>query len=91
MSEQLNAVYTERAHLVAALSKLFPASVEDHVGEEWDDDWRNVVFIDLPTGQVSWHISTSDLHLFSHLPRHAGRTWDGHDTPTKYARLDALE
>lgn len=34
-----------------------------------------VAYIDLPTGQVSWH-----------LPRYPG-TWDGHDGPTKTARI----
>lgn len=89
----IDAVYTERAHLVAALSKLFPSSLEQHEhkeGEDWDADWLNVVFIDLPTGQVSWHIALTDLRLFDHLPRNAGRKWDGHTTPEKYARLDAL-
>ncbi len=85
-----NSVYTERAHLVAALSKLYPSSIEQHVGEDWEDDWRNVCFIDLPTGQVSWHIALDDLHLYSHLARDAGRTWDGHTDEEKYRRLDAL-
>lgn len=89
----INAVYTERAHLVAALSKLFPASLEDHIpaeGEAWDEDWTTVVLIDLPTGQASWHVARWDLHLFAHLKRGQGRVWDGHSTPEKYARLDAL-
>jgi len=34
-----------------------------------------VVYIELPTGQVSWH-----------MPQH-NTTWDGHDTATKYARI----
>lgn len=37
-----------------------------------------VVFIELPTGQVSWHI-----------PEH-GEPWDGHTTEEKYRRVDAL-
>ncbi|GGR31318.1 WDGH domain-containing protein [Deinococcus ruber] len=94
MTTPLDAVYRERAHLTAALSKLFPASLEDHIpaeGEEWDPDWTTVLIVDLPTGQVSWHIASWDLELFAHLPRNAGRVWDGHTTPEKYARLDALE
>lgn len=84
--DPLTAVYTERAHLVAALSKLFPASIEDDPREP---DWA-VCLIDLPTGQVSWHIAHVNLYLFSHLPRHAGRVWDGHTDYDKYRRLDAL-
>lgn len=83
MSDEL---YRERAQLVAALSKVFPASVDrDPAEPEWF-----VVFIDLPTGQVSWHIAPADLPLFDHLPRYTGRVWDGHTTPEKYERLNAL-
>lgn len=90
LKANLDGVYSERAHLVAALSKYWPASIERHDGEDWDDQWRNVVIIDLPTGQVSWHIALTDLDLFAHLPRDAGRTWDGHTTGEKYDRLDDL-
>jgi hypothetical protein len=86
-----NAAYTERNALVAALSKMFPASLERHPAEEeWEDDWRWIVFIDLPTGQATWHIHDSELPNFAHLPREAGRKWDGHPTAEKYARLAAL-
>lgn len=36
-----------------------------------------VVFIELPTGQVSWH-----------MPQH-DRPFDGHSTQEKFARIDA--
>lgn len=39
-----------------------------------EPEWP-VFFIELPTGQVSWH-----------LPQHV-KTWDGHSTEEKYARL----
>lgn len=42
-----------------------------------ESDWP-VVFIELPTGQVSWHV-----------PQHI-KDWDGHDTITKYERVDAF-
>lgn len=38
-----------------------------------EPEWP-VAYIELPTGQVSWH-----------LPQHE-REWDGHDTPEKYRR-----
>lgn len=83
--------YGERNALVVALSKLFPASLERHPAEEeWDDDWRWIVFIDLPTGQATWHIHDIELPYFAHLARDTGRKWDGHSTPEKYARLAAL-
>lgn len=82
--------YSERNRLVAALSKLFPASIGPHVGEPWEDDWRNVVFIDLPTGQVSWHIHDSELPLFAHLGHDATRAWDGHSDSEKWQRVARL-
>lgn len=92
LREAKDGAYAERNHLVAALSKLYPASLERHPEEDktWEDDWRWVVFVDLPTGQASWHIHDSELPQFAHLPRHAGRRWDGHTTTEKYARLAAL-
>ena len=84
--------YAERNKLVAALSKLFPASLERHPEEDttWEDDWRWIVFIDLPTGQASWHLHDSELPQFSHLTRGAGRKWDGHTNAEKYDRLSRL-
>lgn len=40
-----------------------------------EPEWP-VAFIELPTGQVTWH-----------LPQHP-IAWDGHDTEEKYRRLD---
>jgi hypothetical protein len=90
LTAQKNGAYSERNKLVAALSKLFPASLERHEGADWEDDWRWVVFIDLPTGQASWHIHDSELRQFDHLPNKCGRKWDGHSNEEKYARLAAL-
>jgi uncharacterized membrane protein YccF (DUF307 family) len=46
-----------------------------------------VLFVGLPTGQATWHISPSDLDLFEHVPAGAA-TWDGHSTDEKYERVD---
>ncbi len=84
-----NGAYAERNQLVALLSKVFPASIEQHKdveGEEWEDDWRNLIIIDLPTGQCSWHIHDSELPLFQHLLP-GGREWDGHTNEEKYKRV----
>jgi len=92
LRDEKHGAYAERNNLVAALSKLFPASLERHPDEDtsWDDEWRWVVYIDLPSGQVSWHIRDSEVTQFDHLKRFQGRKWDGHTTPEKYARLEAL-
>lgn len=89
LEEQKNGAYSERNKLVALLSKIFPASIETHDGEEWEDDWRHVVFINLPTGQASWHIHDSELPLFEHLES-VGNKWDGHTTEEKYERIARL-
>lgn len=54
--------------------------------EGWSEDWHGCVYIDLPTGQVSWHFHDSHGWMFDFLPLYEGK-WDGHDTPTKYARV----
>jgi len=88
-----NAVYSERNKAVAALAFMavragFKAGTRQHEGDEWEADWRTVLFIDLPTGQVSWHFHDSEAGLLKGLPEYDG-TWDGHSPEEKYARLDA--
>ena len=85
-------VYDERDRLVAAISKLFPSRLERHPDSDvtWDDEWRWIVFIDLPTGQASWHIHDRELPWFKHLTRSCSKSWDGHTTEEKYQRLERL-
>jgi hypothetical protein len=89
VEKQKNAAYSERNSLVCFMSKIFKASLELHpdVDMEWENDWRWIVFIDLPTGQATWRIHDSELSSFDHLPRNAGRVWDGHTTEEKYVRI----
>ncbi len=42
--------------------------------------------MDLPNGQVSWHIPDSELPPVVFLPQYAG-TWDSHTTAEKYERV----
>lgn len=81
--------YTERNALVCLLSKIFPSclSVHDLNDKTWDDEWRWIVFIELPTGQCSWHIHNTELDNFVHLPIIPETKWDGHTTAEKYARI----
>ncbi len=94
-SRRIDAVYEERDRCVALASRLAAALGMDawigrHVGEDWDDEWRTVVFVQLPTGQVSWHVHDREMLLFAHLPRRDDRPWDGHSTEEKYERCAAL-
>jgi hypothetical protein len=94
-SASKDAAYAERNRLVHALCSVaqlvgWPCGKRLHEGAEWDPAWRTVIMIDLPTGQVSWHIHDSEFALFAHLPAYPG-SWDGHGTSEKYDRLLALE
>lgn len=95
---QKDAAYAERNKCVALIARMaialgLRAGLGRHEEEDksWEDDWRNIVFIDLPSGQVSWHIHDSDLPMFEFLPKYHG-VWDGHTTEEKYQRvLEALK
>lgn len=87
--QRLNDVYEERDRLVALISTFYPSHLARHEGEDWDDNWRNVVYIETPEGQLSWHIADDEVHLFGHLV--AGENdWDGHTTEEKYKRVERL-
>lgn len=97
LAYQKDSVYAERNKLVAAVAKMAIAlgctaglTQHDPKDRDWDDDWRNIVMIDLPEGQCSWHIHDSELPLFSFLPPYE-QPWDGHSTDEKYQRLLASE
>src|SRR5271169_736583 len=57
ISENANAAFNERARVLAGMCKMaqamgMVAGVGRHPDEEkWDDDWRYVIYVDLPTGQ----------------------------------------
>lgn len=89
LRKQKDGAYFERNQVVAALAKCFPSGVAKTAIEGWSEDWHGCVYIDLPTGQVSWHFHDSQAYLFKDLPPYAGK-WDGHDTPEKYRRVNAL-
>lgn len=83
--------YHERDMLVSALSKSYPSHLARHPDsdESWDDDWRTIVCVHGPTGQMTWHIQDAELPLFSHLVT-GGEHWEGYTTAQKYDRLNDL-
>lgn len=94
LTAQKDGAYHERNQCVVALARLAIATGEGrawlgyHSSGTWDEDWRNIVFIEVDqVGQMSWHIHDSELPLFAFLPRFNDRPWDGHSTPEKYRRL----
>ncbi|MCP1118890.1 hypothetical protein [Robbsia andropogonis] len=80
--EKLNRTYSERNELAiafvkAAIAAGWNAGKGKDNNEDYDDQWRNVVYVDLPDGrQVSWHIAPSELNLLEGLPDY-NRSWDG--------------
>jgi hypothetical protein len=93
---QKDGAYRERDQVVALVARMalalgWRAGVRRHEPDPdptWDEDWKNVVAIDLPTGQVTWHYHDSEVPLFIGLPDYQG-SWDGHDTAEKYRRVHA--
>lgn len=85
-------LYEERNRLVAALSKVWPSHWCNHPAEDktWDPEWRTIICIHSPQGQLTWHIHLSHQKFFVHLPKGENH-WDGHTTEEKYERLDKVE
>lgn len=89
-----DSAYSERNKVVALLARIAPwmgwgAGHGRHPESDagWERDWMNIVFIDLPTGQASWHLHDSEVHLLAGLPKYL-KDWDGHTTDEKYRRVD---
>jgi hypothetical protein len=53
------------------------------VGVIDDEEWP-IVYIELPTGQVSWHLPKAEIITF--LPKYAGE-WDKHTVEEKRGRI----
>lgn len=91
MEARKDAAYLERNRCVALLARMAlalgcRAGVARTAIEGWSEDWHGCVYVDLPTGQASWHFHDSQAELFSGLPAYPG-TWDGHSAETKYERV----
>lgn len=81
--------YYERNIVVAALTLHYPAGTRKTEIIGWDPAWHNCVYLDLPTGQVSFHYHDSEVSLFAHLPPYT-LPWDGHDKRKVLSRLRHL-
>ena len=76
--------YLDRNLVVQVLARL-SHELGYKVGIKDDSKWP-ILYIDLPTGQVSWHIPKKEL--IGDWPIYEGK-WDGHDLGTKRNRLKA--
>jgi hypothetical protein len=86
LREAKDGAYEERNRVVALLASVFPSGVKKTAIPGWHAEWHGCVYVDLPTGQASWHYHDSQAHLFTHLPPYQG-DWDGHTTEIKYKRV----
>lgn len=94
LTQQKDQAYQERDKCLVLMAKMaqelgLNVGIGLHVdepGQEWESDWRNILFIDLPAGQVSWHIHNSEAHWFYFVGSYC-KPWDGHTTEEKYQRV----
>lgn len=89
LQNKLSRVYTERNRCVALAARMAlllgcPAGVGRP--DDANEDWAECLYIDLPTGQVSWHFHRCERSLFDDLPDYSA-PWDGHSTEQKYHRV----
>ena len=96
ITSQFNEVLAElqhdRATLVLTIVKL-AQKLGYTVGRKADPNatraWKNIVLIDLPTGQVSFHIHLDDFADFESLPIY-NESWDGHTLEERNSRLKKM-
>jgi hypothetical protein len=87
-SDSLGEAYFDRNQAAMALAKL----AQTHgmkVGWHFDKnepDWP-VLIIDLPTGQVLWHLPKEEA--IGNFPVY-DKAWDGHDLEEKRQRMEAF-
>lgn len=79
--DRLSRAYSERTAAAVGMARFalmcgYRAGVGKDGNEAWDDEWRVVLYVDTPAGQVSWHIAPPDQHLLAGLPEYEG-DWDG--------------
>ena len=95
--------YYERNQLVEALSKIYPAWLGWHREKDWEDDWRNIVYIKIPTREPclkqvqGGYEANFKRQLSWHIHeddlkyfshlKDGLEKWDGHTTEEKYRRL----
>ncbi|MFD6619999.1 hypothetical protein ACFWFB_32680 [Streptomyces albidoflavus] len=87
-----DAVYRERAHLVALLAAMTGGAVIAPALDTPEPGWQ-IVYLTLGGRQASWHIAWRDADLFKdveHVEYGDPRAqWDGHTTEDKYAHIAA--
>lgn len=86
----LMSIYTERAHLLGLLSRLYPSHL--YFPDDPEPGFTYGVCIHFPWGQATWHLADEDArHLFLPWCLYRESDYDGHTTESKYAAIqDAI-
>jgi hypothetical protein len=82
-SDSMEEAYLDRNQLVQAMAKM-AVKLGYNAGIKHDPEWP-IIYIELPTGQVSWHIPRKELIV--ELPEYSG-VWDNHDLDEKRKRIE---
>lgn len=84
-------VYAERAQLIALIAAHYRAELFKDPNEPVRAD---VVYVDTPAGQLSWHLAATDVAAyFTSIKRaqpHQAQPWDGHSNEEKCRRIHEL-
>jgi hypothetical protein len=81
--KSIEEVYADRNALALGFAAL-ARSLGMDAGWYEHDDWA-VIYVELPTGQVSWHVRRATVPEW--LPKVAPAVYDGHDRRAKNDRL----
>jgi len=79
-------LYGDRNQAVV-LAARFARELGHNVGVGEDEQGQPVLYIDLPTGQVSWHLKHERIQrILCMFPRYKGQ-WDGHTRLKRWKRI----
>lgn len=93
-ASEKDAIYKERNACVLFIAKLLKAQgYAVWLRGDPLDEWQ-IILMDSPAGQLSWHITRDEAVVFSRIARYENhdstRRWDGHTTADKYERMNKL-
>lgn len=83
-SDSKEDAYADRNLAVLSLAMMARGNGYNVGVRDRTSDWP-IITVDLPTGQVTWHVPRD--HVPDALPDYSGPAWDGHDLAEKRKRL----
>jgi hypothetical protein len=85
---ELDFSFTMRDELIAILSRMYPAHLQDKMESDMAD-WPHIVCIHAPEGYIQYHISEDRIGLFKHLSTEKAH-WDGSGPEMRSKRLERI-